>query len=215
MTPRDPRPLLLVAASGLARETAVAARAAGVDLAGCLDDDQGLWGTEVAPGLPVLGGIETATEHPDAALTICAGRGSSRAAIAARLAALGVDASRFASVVDPSARVPDGTRVGAGSILLAGVVLTADVTLGVHVVCMPHVVITHDCWAEAFATLCAGVVLGGRVVVGRAAYVGMAASVRERATLGSDCVVGMGSVVLADVPPGETWAGNPARRLVR
>jgi acetyltransferase-like isoleucine patch superfamily enzyme len=25
--------------------------------------------------------------------------------------------------------------------------------------------------------------------------------------------VGMGAVVLGDVPPGETWAGNPARRL--
>jgi serine acetyltransferase len=37
--------------------------------------------------------------------------------------------------------------------------------------------------------------------------------VREHVTVGAGSVVGMGSVVLRDVPAGEVWAGNPARRL--
>jgi serine acetyltransferase len=37
--------------------------------------------------------------------------------------------------------------------------------------------------------------------------------VRENLTIGAGAVIGMGSVVLADVPDGQTWAGVPARKL--
>lgn len=206
-------PLLFVAASGLAREAASAAREAGDEVLGCLDDDLGLVGTEVAPGLRVLGSIADVVAHPGARLVVCAGRGATRAAIVGRLAELGIGNERYATVVDPRVRIGAGSSVGAGSILLAGTVLTADVTVGEHVVCMPQVVLTHDCRLESFATVCAGVVLGGGVVIGSRAYLGMAASVRENCCVGTGSVVGMGAVVLRDVPPDETWAGIPARRL--
>ena len=32
-------------------------------------------------------------------------------------------------------------------------------------------------------------------------------------TIGDESLIGMGAVVLKDVPPGEVWVGNPARRL--
>jgi serine acetyltransferase len=76
---------------------------------------------------------------------------------------------------------------------------------------MPNVVLTHDDVVEDFATLCAGVALGGSVRVRPRAYLGMNASVRESLTIGTDAVVGMGSVVLRDVPDEETWFGTPAR----
>jgi acetyltransferase-like isoleucine patch superfamily enzyme len=37
--------------------------------------------------------------------------------------------------------------------------------------------------------------------------------VREKLSIGAGAVVGMGSVVLQDVPAGEVWAGVPARRI--
>ena len=66
---------------------------------------------------------------------------------------------------------------------------------------------------EDYATLAAGVSLGGGVRIGEAAYLGMNASVRQQQTVGREAVVGMGSVVVADVPDGEVWAGVPARPL--
>ncbi len=206
-------PLLLVAASGLAREVLAAVRTHGThDVVGFLDDSAELEGSSVA-GLPVLGPVAAVADHPDAEILVCAGRGAARSAIVDRLGALGVGRGRFATFVHPGVEVPGGCEVGAGTVLLSGVVLTADVRIGEHVVAMPQVTFTHDDVVEDFATLAAGVSLGGSVRIGRAAYLGMSSCVRERLSIGAGATVGMGAVVLDEVPSGETWAGVPARRL--
>jgi acetyltransferase-like isoleucine patch superfamily enzyme len=92
-------------------------------------------------------------------------------------------------------------------------VLTAAVRVGAHVAVMPHVVLTHDDVVEDHVTLASGVRLGGGVRLERGAYVGSGALVRERTTVGAWSLIGMGSAVLGDVPPGEVWVGSPARRL--
>ncbi len=205
--------LLLVAASGLAREALAAIRASGVDrVIGYLDDDPGKHGHTIDE-VPVLGGLDDAWQYPDAALLLCAGKGVARAAMAHRLAAQGRHDTDYATVIDPGVRVPDGCTIGAGSILLAGVVLTTNVSIGRHVVAMPNVVLTHDDLIESYATLCAGVVLGGHAWIGEGAYLGMNASVRENVRVGRHAVLGMGAALTRDLPPDQIWAGVPARLL--
>ena len=106
-----------------------------------------------------------------------------------------------------------GCSVGVGTVLLAHVAVTADARVGAHVTVMPQVVLTHDDVIEDFATIASGVRLGGGVTVARGAYVGAGALVRECTTVGAQALVGMGSIVLQDIPAGEVWAGSPARRL--
>jgi len=201
--------VVLVAASGLAREVAVAAARAGLEVVGAVDDDPRLHGTTLPGGLPVLGGLDALRDHPDAAVVLCPGRGAARAALAARLR--GGGPVRFATVVDPSCVVPPSCEVGEGSVLLAGTVLTASVRVGRHVVCMPHVTLTHDDVVEDHVTIAAGVRLGGRVRVADGAYLGMGAMVRQDLVVGAGATLGMGAVLLEDLPPGGTWAGVPAR----
>lgn len=205
-------PLLLVAASGLAREVAEVAERAGRRVLGCVDDDPALHGRVVGRALPVLGGLEAVADHPGAELVLCPGRGASRAALESRLAPF---APRYATVVDPGVVLPPSCHVGEGSVLLAQVVLTADVRVGRHVVCMPGVVLTHDDVVDDHATFAAGVHLGGGVAVGARAYLGMGSSVRQGVTVGADAVLGMGAVLLRDLPPGQAWAGVPAAPLPR
>lgn len=205
-------PLLLVAASGLAREVMSVCEATGRQVVGVLDDDPAKAGTAFG-STTVLGSLELARHHPETELLLCAGKGSVRRDLAVRLAALGVGSDRYATVVDPSVRVPSSCSLGVGSILLGGVVLTADVRVGRHVVCMPHVTLTHDDDLADYVTLTTGVSLGGGVCVGEAAYIGMNASVRERLSVGADSVLGMGAALVADQPPGTVYAGVPARHI--
>lgn len=200
--------VLLVGASGLAREV-IAAGMTGV--AGILDDDTDLHGTLIA-GIPVVGALSEAAER-DEQLLICVGPSASRRRIAQRYTELGVEEDRYAIFAARSVRIGASSTVGAGSILLDGVVVTADAGIGRHVVVMPNSTITHDDVLEDCSTLAAGVALGGSVRVGEAAYVGMNACVRQGISIGAHATVGMGAVVLRDVPPHETWAGVPARQL--
>jgi len=203
--------VLLVAASGLAREV-IAAAPRGVRFAGILDDDVRKVGTTVG-GVPVIGGLEVVARRGSAKLVVCAGKGVSRRGLVNRLCEFGVTEPDYATLVAPGVRIPADSAVGAGSILLPGVVLTANVFIGRHVVAMPNVALTHDDEVGDFVTLCAGVSLGGTVTVGEAAYLGMNSSVRQNTTVGADAVLGMGAALLKDLPHGETWVGVPARPL--
>src|SRR4051812_11617534 len=97
--------LLLIAASGLAREViSVVDSLPDVDVVGIVDDDPSLHGTSVH-NVPVVGPLEAVTAHPDTQLLVCAGQGRARSKIVARLAALGVVDARYATVIDRSVRV--------------------------------------------------------------------------------------------------------------
>jgi sugar O-acyltransferase (sialic acid O-acetyltransferase NeuD family) len=212
-------PLLIVGAGGFARETAAAITGSGSgagrggpawDLLGFLDDRADLHGTAVA-GLPVVGPIEAALDHPEARLLVCTGNPQvywSRRALVARL---GLPAERFATFVHPSASLAPDTVLGEGTVVLAGVVATAAVTIGAHVAVMPGVILTHDDVIGDFATIASGVRLGGGTVVGEGAYIGAGVLVRENTAVGAWSLLGMGSLVLGDVPAGEVWLGSPAR----
>ena len=207
--------LILIAASGLAREVLAMVRSSGqYDVVGLLDDDREMAGVTV-DGAPVLGTIDEAAKYTHAFVLVCIGSGRAREAVVDRLTAMGLNEARYATAIDPSVQYPEGCRIGRGSILLRNVTLTAAVTLGSHVVAMPSVTFTHDDDVADFATFAAGVSLGGGVRVGRAAYLGMNSSVRERASVGAYATVGMGAAVLSNVPDGETWVGVPAHEIDR
>jgi len=203
--------LVIVGAGGFARETAAAA-AADWRVLGFVDDDPALHGTSRS-GLPILGGVDSVVDMPDAAVVVCVGNPRNYTARQRIVARLGLPAERYATIVHPAAVVGSGCVVGPGSVLLAGTVLTADVTVGSHVAVMPQAVLTHDDRVGDYATVASGVRLGGGAVLEEGAYVGAGALVREGVTVGAWSLVGMGSVVLSDVPPGEVWVGGPARFL--
>ncbi|GAA1978724.1 acetyltransferase [Microbacterium pumilum] len=200
--------LLLIGASGLAREV-IAAGVTGV--VGILDDNLDLHGTEVA-GVPVVGSIVDAVKREES-LLVCVGPSLGRRHVVRRLHKFGVSGDRYATYVARSARVGATSDIDRGSIVMDGVVITADAKIGRHVVIMPNCTITHDNVLGDFATLAAGVSLGGSVHIRESAYIGMNVSVRQGLTIGAEATIGMGAVVLEDVPDEQTWVGIPAHPL--
>jgi sugar O-acyltransferase (sialic acid O-acetyltransferase NeuD family) len=219
---RAPRPLVVVGAGGFARETVQLVRShpevgpggTAYEVVGFLDDDERRHGTAV-DGTPVLGPTGLAAEYAAAGAAVLACVGNPGAPWSRRdlLARLDLPDDAFGTVVHPLACVSADSLVGVGTVLHAGTVLTAGVRVGRHVAVMPQVVLTHDDQIGDAVTFGAGVRLAGGVTVGDAAYLGSGALVREHRRIGAAAVIGMGSVVLSDVPPGEVWAGVPARRL--
>lgn len=207
------RPLLLVGAGGLARETLAACRTIGTwDVLGMLDDNPQRHG-ELVDGVAVLGPSEAVHDYPDAQVVICtasSGNQASRRTISHRL---DLPDERYATIVHPMASVAPGVELGNGSVLLAFTVITAPQRVGRHVVLMPHCTLTHDDQVADYVTFAARVALAGTVTVGEAAYLGSGCLVREGLTIGEHSLVGMGAVVLENVPAYEVWAGVPARRL--
>lgn len=202
--------IVLIGASGLAREVIASLRLSRSQrVVGVLDDDSESLDTTCG-GVPVVGNSLELSRFVQARVLVCVGSGGSRERIVARL---NLPLERYATVIDPSVSNPADCPIGAGSILLANVTITADATIGSHVVIMPTVTVTHDDRIADFATLAAGVALGGNVSVGRAAYLGMNSSVHPGVEVGSYSTLGMGAVLLRALPDGETWVGVPARQL--
>lgn len=69
----------------------------------------------------------------------------------------------------------------------------------------------HNCVLEEGALLCAQVGLAGTTRVGRRAVLAGQAGVGGHLTVGAGARVGGQAGVFGDVPPGEDWAGWPAR----
>lgn len=209
--------VIAVGCGGLARETAgLLGQHPTFDFAGCVDDDVRAHGRSVA-GRPVHGGLDRLRDllapDPQLRVVLCVGSARSPASRLEVAGRLELETTRYAVLVHPTASAEGATTIGPGSILLAHVVATADVSIGAHCVLMPGVILTHDDVLADGVTVAAGVRLAGGVHVGSSAYLGSGALVREGVSIGAGAVVGMGAVVLADVPAGEVWAGNPARRL--
>ena len=209
--------LVIAGAGGFARETAAAVAAVNAvrptwQLRGFLDDNPELLGQQRG-GVPVIGGLDVIAALPEVSVVVCVGNPRDYAARERVVRRLDLPDEQYATIVHPTAAVAQDCVVGPGSVLLAHCVLTAAASVGAHVAVMPHTVITHDDTVEDYATLASGVRLGGFVTVARGAYLGAGALVRESVHIGAWSLVGMGSVVLSDVPPAQVWAGNPARYL--
>lgn len=73
--------------------------------------------------------------------------------------------------------------------------------------------IAHNVKIGRNCLIVAGAVIGGSVTIGDRCFIGIGAMIKNKVKIGNDVTVGMGAVVLNDIPDGETWAGNPAKKL--
>lgn len=73
--------------------------------------------------------------------------------------------------------------------------------------------IAHNVRIGTDCTIVAGTVIGGSAVIGNDVFIGINASIKNKVRIGDGATIGMGAVVTKDVPAGETWVGNPARKL--
>lgn len=107
----------------------------------------------------------------------------------------------------------DDVTIGEGALISPYTTLTSNIRIGRHFHLNLYSYVEHDCIIGDFVTFAPAVRCNGNIRIGDDAYVGANAVIRQGLTIGEGATIGMGAVVTKDVPAGETWVGNPARRL--
>jgi acyl-[acyl carrier protein]--UDP-N-acetylglucosamine O-acyltransferase len=111
----------------------------------------------------------------------------------------------YAPIVDESARIEAFVTVDAG--------MYRPTIIGPRAWLMKSVHVGHDSQVGADVELAPMCSVGGHVVLEDGVRVGQGAVFKPGVRVGAGARVGMGAVVIHDVPAGEVWAGNPARRI--
>jgi UDP-perosamine 4-acetyltransferase len=117
------------------------------------------------------------------------------------------------TVRHPTAILSPHVQWGCGCQFLPGCIVNAGAVLGENVIINTGAIVEHDCRIGDHAHLATGARLSGTVQVGKGAHIGSGATVRQGITIGEHAIVGAGAVVVANVPPGVTVVGVPARPI--
>ena len=116
----------------------------------------------------------------------------------------------FAEIIHPGAKICDFAEWGEGLVMYPGAVLNPNCQVGNFVTLLASAV-PHDAVIGDFVTISSNCGLTRGVRIGKRAFLADHACVLPEHKIGEDAYVGMGSVVVRNVPAGKKVFGNPAR----
>lgn len=205
-------PVLILGAGGHAKVLVDALLASSAVIAGIVDPDPALLGTQIL-GVQVLGGDDLVSEFPQTEILLINGLGSvglpiGRQKLFQRFKALDYN---FATVIHPAAVVAPDVLLGEGTQIMAGAVIQPGTCIGKNVIVNTRASIDHDCTIGDDVHIAPGVTLSGGVVIEDFCHIGTGATVIQGISIGLGSVVGSGALVIKDVSVSVTVVGVPAR----
>lgn len=156
-------------------------------------------------GVPVLGTKAVLAKYPSAGLVPCNEGGWKDMPDLPR--------HQLVSLIDPSVFVSWTAKIGAGCVFYPGCYIGLNAKIGDFVFCLSGVVVNHDNVIENGVVMASGVTLAGVVHVEPDCYLGQSCTIRQYLKIGRHSLIGMGAVIVKDVPPNSVMVGNPARKI--
>lgn len=104
-------------------------------------------------------------------------------------------------LIENHVQIGDNVTIKSGVQIWDGIIVEDNVFLG------PNVTFTNDMYPRSKASdwECLS------TIIKKGATIGANSTILPGITIGENSMIGAGSVVTHDVPPGELWIGNPAR----
>lgn len=211
-----PEALIVVGASGLAKDLAHLARSIDPQgerwprIAYCGADASEL-GRELLHGRVEITDAELLARTSPVDVVIAIGTPALRRRIAEQLrrnAAL-----HFPNLVHPSVEVDASIQLGCGNAIAKGVTFTCDTVVGNFNVFGCNATIGHDDHIGSFNVINPGCNVSGWVTLGNACLLGTGCQVLERLSIASDTILGAGAVLTHDAGEAGVYVGVPARRV--
>lgn len=168
------------------------------------------WAGNMVNGARVLAFDQFAASAGDKAVCLAVANASVRRSLDQKCSAADL---RYFSPRAPNMIMMDDVAMGEGALISPFTTFTSNIRVGRHFHLNLYSYVEHDCVIGDYVTFAPAVRCNGNVTIGDDAYIGSNAVIRQGLTVGAGATIGMGAVVTKNVPPGETWAGNPARPL--
>ena len=118
----------------------------------------------------------------------------------------------FPSLVDPTAVVATDAQLGPGVLVMSQAHVGSGCVLEAVSLVNTQASLDHDGCLGQYASIAPGATTGGDVHIGAVALL-VWGNVVQKVHIGSDTVVGAGSLVLKDLPSGIVAYGSPARAV--
>jgi acetyltransferase-like isoleucine patch superfamily enzyme len=111
--------------------------------------------------------------------------------------------------------LPEAT-IKSGAIIMPGSVVSTNVTLGEFTHVNFNSYVAHDCKIGNFVTISPNVTCCGNTFIGDGVLIGASSSIKQGQPdkprlIGRNSILGIGSVLISDIPEDKTFIGNPAR----
>ena len=208
--------LIIIGARGFGREvyymalTTKAYLSGEYDIKGFLDDNPDAFKGLNGNYPPILGPVETYNPLPDDVFICALGDGKWRKHYAEIIESR---KGEFISIIAPTSRVNRTAMIGKGSIIGPNNIISDNVTIGRHVMIQCFDDLGHDVSVGDYASIEAYVFLGGYVSLGELSTMHTKSSIIPHKSIGKECVVGFGSVVMRNFKDGIHVFGNPAKKI--
>ena len=122
-----------------------------------------------------------------------------------------IKVNRYLTALHPSAIISPHCFVGDGTVIMPGVIINSDVIIGKHCIINTKSSVDHECRVADFVHIAPGATLSGNVDIGECSWIGVGTCVKQGIKIGSNCIIGAGSVVVRNIPDNVIAYGNPCK----
>ncbi len=107
----------------------------------------------------------------------------------------------FDNVIHPNSEISNSAMLGKGIIIRSGVIISVGVSLYDNCAIMENTYIGHGTEIGNGVHISPNVSIGGNVVIEDEVFIGSNACIKEKLTIGKQCIIGLGAIVINDVSP--------------